>query len=58
MKCDEWIKAVESFAASLPPREHEWDNITRTEEKSHYICRHCLVIEERMKTIPGVRDSE
>lgn len=48
MKCDAWQQAVLDFIKTLPPREHEWDNISVSDKAEVYICRHCLLVEERI----------
>ena len=54
MKCAERELLIEEFIRTLPPVEHEWDNIQDDGEYESYICRHCLGIEKRMKTGQGV----
>lgn len=49
MKCAERELLIEEFISALPQVEHEWDNISSCSEYEHYICRHCLGIEKRIK---------
>lgn len=52
MKCSNAQKIAYLIARLLPRiTEHEWDNITQCDEYEHYICKHCLVVEKRMKTV-------
>lgn len=42
MKCAEAENAIREFVKSLPPIEHEWDNIAVCDNREEYICRHCM----------------
>lgn len=52
MKCQERKLLIEEFMRTLSAIEHEWENITNSDEYEHYICRHCLITEKWFKP-PG-----
>lgn len=49
MKCQERELLIEEYARTLPKAEHEFDNISSCDEYEHWICKHCLAIEKRIK---------
>ncbi len=42
MTCEEAQNAIRAFIRSLPPIEHEYDNISVCDDREEYICRHCM----------------